>query len=506
MKFKLVLLLVAAGVAGTVAAHGDAGRCADPDAKVLILGAGMAGIKAAQTLDAGGEKDFIILEARDSIGGRIRSVQFAGATVELGANWIQGVDPEQPLLHPLWDLAQQCGLEGFYSDYHYHSLTTYNATGEKSDLLRWDDLEAAFKKALDISLQRQEEGLPDISVREALTMAGWTPTTPEDNFIEWYRFDFCFAESPDNSSTFLSLPIGEVFGGSDRFADWFVTDSRGFDYLVECLAATFLDTDQDGAFIDERLHLNANVTDEITWSDECVCASAMEGSEVVTYCAPYGILTFSLGVLQSEELIRFQPELPEEKLNAINLLSMAHCLKIFVSFNESFWDNLEFIGYAAEDRGYYPVFQDLQILPERPNSLIFTLKEDLADSIVRQPVEETKEQIMTVLRTIYGDGIPDIEDILVPDWDINPLYFGSYSNSPVGATRVTRKTIAKPAGRLWFSGEATSVRYNGYVHGAFLSGESTAKKILKAMESGAASLQSGVIVMVTMVALLMLIE
>ncbi len=322
MKLDVVLLLVAAGVAGTVAAHGDVGRCADPEAKVLILGAGMAGIKAAQTLDAGGEKDFIILEARDSIGGRIRSEQFAGTTVELGANWITGIDPEQPRLHPLWDLMQQCGLQGFYSD--YDSFTTYNATGVDiidSDLLRWYDLEAAFEQALDISLQRQEEGLPDISVREALTMAGWTPTTPEDNFIEWYTFDFCFAESPDISSVFLSLPTVEGFGDLDRVADWFVSDSRGFDYLVECLAATFLDTDRDGALIDERLHLNANVTDEITWSDECVCASAMEGSEVVTYCAPYGILTFSLGVLQSEELIRFQPELPEEKLNAINLLA-----------------------------------------------------------------------------------------------------------------------------------------------------------------------------------------
>ncbi len=185
---------------------------------------------------------------------------------------------------------------------------------------------------------------------------------------------------------------------------------------------------------------------------------------------------------------------------------MAHELKIFVSFNESFWDNLEYIGYAAEDRGYYPVFQDLRFLPEKPNSLLFFVMEDFADSIVRQPVEETKEQIMTVLRTIYGDDIPDIEDILVPDWDINPLYFGSYSNSPVGVTSATRETIAKPAGRLWFSGEGTSVEYNGFVHGAFLSGESSAKDILESMESGAATLQSGVIVMVTMVLLAMLTE
>ena len=40
--------------------------------KVLILGAGVAGLVAAKTLQANGISDFLILEAQDYIGGRFK--------------------------------------------------------------------------------------------------------------------------------------------------------------------------------------------------------------------------------------------------------------------------------------------------------------------------------------------------------------------------------------------------------------------------------------------------
>ena len=58
---------------------------------VLILGGGISGIAAAKTLSDHGIKDFIILEGTDRIGGRMRKMEFFNNTIELGANWIQGV-------------------------------------------------------------------------------------------------------------------------------------------------------------------------------------------------------------------------------------------------------------------------------------------------------------------------------------------------------------------------------------------------------------------------------
>ncbi len=56
----------------------------------LVIGAGMAGLTAAQDLFGAGEK-VVVLEARDRIGGRIITDRtFASHPVEHGAEFIHG--------------------------------------------------------------------------------------------------------------------------------------------------------------------------------------------------------------------------------------------------------------------------------------------------------------------------------------------------------------------------------------------------------------------------------
>ena len=62
------------------------GTCESNDADVLILGAGMSGIAAAKTLNDNGVTNFIILEARNEIGGRMRAADFAGSSTGM---WVE---------------------------------------------------------------------------------------------------------------------------------------------------------------------------------------------------------------------------------------------------------------------------------------------------------------------------------------------------------------------------------------------------------------------------------
>eukprot|EP00250_Pteridium_aquilinum_P019454 c24437_g1_i2 orf=485-1246(-) len=82
---------------------------------VIIIGAGMSGIMAAKSLAKHGVEDFIILEATEKIGGRMRKTDFAGVSVELGANWVEGVAGKE--VNPIWRLAKEFNLRTFYSDY-----------------------------------------------------------------------------------------------------------------------------------------------------------------------------------------------------------------------------------------------------------------------------------------------------------------------------------------------------------------------------------------------------
>ena len=85
----------------------------------------MTGVAAANRLAELGITDFVILEAQDQLGGRMRTAEIApGVNVNVGATWIHGVDPAEPRLHPIFDLAERCGgLSGIYSD--FDNITVY---------------------------------------------------------------------------------------------------------------------------------------------------------------------------------------------------------------------------------------------------------------------------------------------------------------------------------------------------------------------------------------------
>lgn len=80
-------------------------KCDTNKFDTIIIGAGMAGLAAANHLLKHGIESFVILEARKHIGGRIISIPMKNHNVELGANWIHGV-----LGNPIFEIAMANGL------------------------------------------------------------------------------------------------------------------------------------------------------------------------------------------------------------------------------------------------------------------------------------------------------------------------------------------------------------------------------------------------------------
>lgn len=64
----------------------------EEDPKILILGAGVAGLACAVELKRSGFENVRIVEMSDRIGGRIRSMRFADNYVDLGAQWVYGCE------------------------------------------------------------------------------------------------------------------------------------------------------------------------------------------------------------------------------------------------------------------------------------------------------------------------------------------------------------------------------------------------------------------------------
>lgn len=82
-----------AGVmSSAIAAPGDACKTAGCDYDVVVIGGGFAGVTAARDSRKNGYKT-LLLEARNRLGGRTFSSEFAGHKIELGGTWIHWTQP-----------------------------------------------------------------------------------------------------------------------------------------------------------------------------------------------------------------------------------------------------------------------------------------------------------------------------------------------------------------------------------------------------------------------------
>lgn len=82
----------------------------------VIVGAGLSGLHAAWLLEKSGQRDYVVLEARPDIGGRIRAIAPKDPVstldrFDLGATWFW------PDLQPyVWPLLRELGLDAFAQD------------------------------------------------------------------------------------------------------------------------------------------------------------------------------------------------------------------------------------------------------------------------------------------------------------------------------------------------------------------------------------------------------
>ncbi|KAK7243414.1 hypothetical protein RIF29_38209 [Crotalaria pallida] len=425
---------------------------------VIIIGAGISGIAAAKVLAENGVEDILILEASDRIGGRIQKERFGGVSVELGAGWIAGVGGAES--NPIWKLAAESGLRTFFSDY---SNARYNIYDRRGKIFPSGIVADSYKKAVDSAIQTLRESNKNNNNGDSDSKA----LTPMELAIDFMLHDFEMAEVE---------PISTYLDFGER--EFMVADERGYDYLLYKMAEEFLLT-SEGRILDTRLKLN-KVVRELQHSRNGVTVKTEDGC---VYKANYVILSVSIGVLQSD-LLSFNPPLPRWKMEVIEKCDVMVYTKIFLKFPYKFWQcgpGKEFFIYAHDRRGYYTFWQHMENAYPGSNILVVTLTNEESKRVEAQSDKETLREAMVVLRDMFGPNIPEAIDILVPRWWNNRFQRGSYSNYPIIPNLEDFHNIKAPVGHIFFTGEHTSERYNGYVHGGYLSGIDTSKALLEEM-------------------------
>jgi monoamine oxidase len=407
-----------------------------PKERIVVIGAGMAGLAAARRLvDAG--RDVTVLEARDRIGGRIWTDTSLGVPIDLGAAWIHGTED-----NPLVELADQVGARRVETDFDKPVLLRdggeVSAEDVQTTLKRWQEIAGEL-------VTRGGDAGADESVATGLAQVA----DLDDPLIQWCVASEIvgeYAADPDELSLKWYGNEGE-FGGPD------VLLPGGYQQLAQHLARGL------------TIRLGTEVS-RVTYDDSGVRLETAQGA----VDADRAIVTVPLGVLKAGA-IAFDPPLPEEKRGAIERLGFGLLDKVVLKFDRPFWPDTDVIGLVGGD-------QPVSLLINGETFAAAPLLIGLLGGRDARQREAFSDQDAAA-KVAAALKAPNPSGALVTRWAADPYARGSYSFIAVGSSPDDMRTLSEPvARRLAFAGEATNPEFFGTVHGAYLSGVREAERIL----------------------------
>jgi monoamine oxidase len=413
-------------------------------ADVIVIGAGMAGATAARALARGG-LSVSIVEGRDRLGGRIHTVRdLCGEPVEAGAEFIHGVGAET------WPDARAAGLSVRPSP---HTRDTMFNIGHGTHWLPRVLLHPDVWPAFTILRRLGRMTPPDMSGREFIERRGYRGRA---RTLAQMVLTAHLPGSIDEVGV-LGLKEDGVLkletGLNHRI-------NEGYDRVVEHIA--------------RGLDLEYGFTvGTIEWSPAGVLLRSTDGRE---RSARAVVCTLPAGVLQSGS-VRFVPELPESKRNALQAMVMGPVLKVLLHFAAPFWPKrLSTLGCGVGPITlYWNVFYHAAATPA---VLTAYCTGPRAAALSRMSEAEAVDTVLRDLRTHFPTATPKLLAHQRIDWGTDPLACGGYTFLRPGGVGARARLAAADTGALFWAGSATATRtIAATVEGAFVSGLRAAAEV-----------------------------
>lgn len=405
------------------------------DGKVIVIGAGAAGLYAGYILKSKGI-DFTILEAAAFHGGRMGKLSgFADYDIDSGAQWLHGAN------NILADLIRKNNVP---------------ITRDDSELTYW------FNNQLVQTLPKdpfifENENMPDISFKDYAIQQGFG--------TEYKYIVEAIAGDQGASASLLS-----AYWNSKDEENWISGDEdfkfreTYFDLINKLIAQPVLD----------RIQYNTQITG-IDYSADKIQLTDSSGN---LFSADKLIITVPISILKLNE-ISFNPPLPAEKTEAFAKFGMGPGMKVFMKFSTKFFPAELYGGPVC---GAY--VDDSVGKNTNDNILLAFVMGDQAASLHALGSDTAiTNALLQELDTIYnGQATASFIASQVFDYTAKPFIKGAYGYSTVGMGNA-RQIAAQPVNdKLFFAGEAMNI--NGHhqtVHGAVESGYKAVMDILSSV-------------------------
>lgn len=415
----------------------------------IVIGAGAAGLAAAEHLSAAGWET-TILEASDRAGGRIRHIEgFADFHVELGAEEVHGLE------NCLVPLVQAAGAELIPHETGHDYIRYDGKLVSLQEARAGEDLREAFEFVANLS----HYSGPAWTVEQCI-VARHMPGHA------WHYLDSRLGVEHGTTLDRLGM---RGFAGYER--NWQLREEN---YTVRQPYVRLLDPLL--AKVRDRIRYGAIVA-RVEYGGPQAAVRLAGGGELR---ADAVVFTGSLAVLR-EAPPEFSPALPPEKREAIAGIGMDGGMKIVLKFDRRFWPE---DMYFLHSDTFWPQFWTPGNGRGGTTQVLTAFVSGTRADFLRQLEVDLVDFALGELDRIFGQRVASasFQDAYVADWTTEPFVRGLYSFPLAHTEPRHREALAAPlGGRLFFAGEATDLDgHSGTVHGAIESGRRAAREVAAA--------------------------
>lgn len=449
------------------------------DGVVAIIGAGAAGLYAADILQQSGVK-VIVLEASDRIGGRVRSLKTSDKPsqsllftspsplsndfpVELGADQVIGSDTVWSKMVSQLDLST-VDISASFQDGYFLDDAFVDATAIESD--------ADFVAAKSFLQNLPSYSGASTTVQQAIVEAGINPRVHKI-LNSWIGNKY------GSSNDVLGIkPLSEGLSQLTRDQKrLFLMDNPMQDALLSRFSSV-----QSLVQVNKAVKVVDYTGSKIIISGDTVVSGTT--TEPFTVEADRVIVTVPVSVLKAGD-IAFSPSLPAEKVTSLSNMEMDSAFRVLLDFKMNFWGQESAFLYGGSESPEYlnaglgrsEGSKTLSLTVNGPKAAEFsTLGTDAIPAILAEMDTYFGGKASLNIRKDLNDKVITV----IQDWSKEKYIRGGIAYlKPEGSNQDRMNLASAINDKVFFAGEATNaLGESGTINGALLSGERAAKEVL----------------------------